>query len=111
MLKKIIKLLCQTFPYNLALKIHSLSLYRHHYNFLQNINVFKERSELYKNFFNKFLYKNIFLIEFGVFKGNSIKEFTRLNKNKHSLFLVLIHLLACQRTGIFIRKEHLMLMV
>lgn len=66
--------------------IINIKILKSEFKNLSNVNYFSNRNIMWNNFLSKIKNDKIFFIEFGVFKGNSIKYFIENNKNNNSRF-------------------------
>ena len=64
----------------------ALSLLNSEFISSKSIVNFKTREDLWKNLFDRFSNKAVDILEFGVFEGYSLNEFSSLNKHKASRF-------------------------
>ena len=63
------------------------SLLTNEYREISNLKNFKERESLWKDISDNFKNEKITFLEFGVYKGYSIRKFSELNTNKESSFI------------------------
>lgn len=65
----------------------ALSILANKYGGLLDLKRFEGRKELWKDVFDRYSGRAITLLEFGVFKGNSIAQFASMNSNPESCFV------------------------
>tara|TARA_B100000214_G_C23927146_1_gene608919 strand:- start:342 stop:1019 length:678 start_codon:yes stop_codon:yes gene_type:complete len=86
MLKYIAKNIFKNVGTNFLERILSQSIYKNNFDELKDIQEFKRKEDLWFESLKSLKKEKISFLEFGVWEGNSIKQFSQLNINKESEF-------------------------
>lgn len=85
-IRRLKKSLIERVPSSYFETLTAITYMNENFSIVRSVKKFKNREDLWKDVFDKFNGEAITVLEFGVYKGYSIKKFAEFNTNENSKF-------------------------